>query len=208
MNYKRRKLIEALRAPGIITLVTICALAPLSIMEISAHAHGVYIFAWVEGDTIHTESYFSSEEKVKDGVVKVFNSSEDMLLEGKTDANGEFSFKIPGKPPLRIVLETGMGHGSEFLLELDDRTGIEETQVPPEENKEHQRPSTSPYPEDVDQIRKVVEETLDSRLKPITKALAEREREKGPGFMEIIAGIGYIFGIMGIILYFRTKKKP
>ena len=208
MNYKRRKLSEALRAPGIITLVTIFALALLSIMETSAHAHGVYIFAWVEGDTIHTDSYFSSEEKVKDGVVRVFNSSEDMLLEGKTDANGEFSFKIPGKPPLRIVLETGMGHGSEFLLELDDRTGIEETQVPPEKNKEHQRPSTSPSPEDVDQIRKVVEETLDSRLKPITKALAEIEREKGPGFMEIIAGIGYIFGIMGIILYFRTKKKP
>lgn len=208
MNYKRRKLSEALRAPEIITLVTICALALLFIMGASAHAHGVYIFAWVEGDTIHTDSYFNSEEKVKDGVVKVFNSSEDMLLEGKTDANGEFSFKIPGKPPLRIVLETSMGHGSEFLLELDDQTGIEETQVPPEENKEHQRPWTSPSPEDVDQIRKVVEETLDSRLKPISKALAEIEREKGPGLTEIIAGIGYIFGIMGVILYFRTKKKP
>jgi nickel transport protein len=173
-----------------------------------AHAHGVNIFAWVEGDTVHTDSYFSSAKKVNDGVIKVFDSSGDVLLKGKPDFNGEFSFRIPGKTPLRIVLETSMGHRSEFLLELDDRTAIEETQAPFEENKEHQRPLTSPPPKDVDEIRKVVEETLDSRLKPISKALAEIEREKGPGLTEIIAGIGYIFGIMGIILYFRTKKKP
>jgi nickel transport protein len=208
MSSKIRKLGEALRAAGIITLIAICALALLFIMGASAHAHGVYIFAWVERDTVHTDSYYSSEEKVKDGVIKVFGSSGDILLEGKTDANGEFSFKIPGKPPLRIVLETGMGHRSEFLLELDDRTGIEETPTPPDENKDHQGPSTSPSREDVNQIRKVVEETLDTRLKPITKALAEIERDKGPGLTEIIAGIGYIVGIMGIILYFRTKKKP
>ncbi len=208
MSSSIRKMSEALRVPGNITLVTICALALFFIMRTSAHAHGVFIFAWVDGDTIHTDSYFSGEEKVKDGVVKVFNSSGDILLEGKTNTNGEFSFKIPGTPPLRIVLETGMGHKSEFLLELDDRTSIEETPASAEKNKDHQRPSTSPSPEDVDQIRKVVEETLDSRLKPITKALAEIERDKGPGLAEIIAGIGYIFGIMGIILYFRTKKKP
>jgi nickel transport protein len=53
-----------------------------------------------------------------------------------------------------------------------------------------------------------VEETTDSSLKPITKALAETERDKGPGLREIIAGIGYIVGIMGIILYFRAKKRP
>lgn len=208
MSNKMRKLSEALRAPGIFKLITICALALLFIMGANVHAHGVYIFAWVEGDTIHTDSYFSSEEKVKDGDIKVFNSSGDMLLEGKTDANGEFSFKIPGKAPLRIVLEDGMGHGSEFLLELDDQTAIEETPAPPEDNKDHQRPSTSPSLEDVDQIRKVVEETLDSRLKPIMKALAEIKRDKGPGLRDIIAGIGYIFGIMGIILYFKSKKKP
>jgi len=203
-----RKLSEALRAPGIITLVMVCVLALLFITGTSAHAHGVYIFAWVEGDTIYTDSYFSSKKKVKDGVVKVFNSFGDILLEGKTDNNGEFSFKIPGKPPLRIVLEAGMGHGSEFLLEVDEIAGIVETPAPSEESKDHQRPSTSPSQEDVDQIRKVLEETLDSRLKPITKALAEIERDKGPGLTEMIAGIGYIVGIMGIVLYFRARKKP
>ncbi|MBN1833550.1 MAG: hypothetical protein JW896_15720 [Deltaproteobacteria bacterium] len=208
MNKNIRKLSEALKTPGIFTFVMTCALALLFIIGIDAHAHGVYIFSWVEGDIIHTDSYFSSKEKVKDGDVKVFNSSGDMLLEGKTDANGEFSFKVPGKSPLRIVLETNMGHKSEFLLELNNQMVVKETTAPPEENKDHQRPSTSPSLEDANQIRKVVEETLDCRLKPIMKALAEIEKDKGPGLTEIIAGLGYIFGIMGIILYFRTKKKP
>ena len=203
-----RKLSEALRAPGIITLVMIQFFALFLSMGTITHAHGVYIFAWVDGDTVYTDSYFSSKKKVKDGVVKVFNSSGDILLEGKTDANGEFSFKIPGKPPLRIVLEAGMGHRSEFLLEVDEMTGIVETPAPSEVSKDHQMPSTSPSRENMDQIRKVVEETLDSRLNPIAKALAEIERDKGPGLTEMIAGIGYIVGIMGIILYFRAKKKP
>ena len=207
MSNRIRKHGEVLRAPGIMTLVMVQVLALLLFMGTSAHAHGVYIFAWVEGDTVYTDSYFSSKKKVKDGVVKVFGSSGDILLEGKTDANGEFSFKIPGKPPLRIVLEAGMGHGSEFLLEVNEITGIVETPAPSEKSHDPQGPSTSPSQLDMDQIRVVVEETLDARLKPITRALAKLQKDKGPGLTEMIGGIGYIFGIMGIVLYFRGKKK-
>ena len=208
MSNRIRKHGEALRAPGIITLVMVCVLALFFIMGASAHAHGVYIFAWVEGDTIYTDSYFSSKKKVKDGVVKVFNSSGDILLEGKTDESGEFSFKIPGEIPLRLVLEAGTGHRGEFLLESDETAGIAETPTSPKISDGFQDPSSPPSHMETDRIRKVVEETLDSRLKPIAKALAESRQNKGLGLTEIIAGIGYIVGIMGIILYFRAKKKP
>lgn len=208
MSNRIRKHGEAQRAPVIMTRVMIQFFALLLFMGTHAHAHGVYIFAWVEGDTVYTDSYFSSKKKVKDGVVKVFGTSGDILLEGKTDANGEFSFKIPGKPPLRIVLEAGTGHRAEFLLEADEISGIEETPTPSKKSDGLQGPSNSPSHNDVDQIRKIVEETLDSRLKPITKALAKLQQDKGPGLTDMIAGIGYIIGIMGIILYFRAKKKP
>jgi hypothetical protein len=33
-------------------------------------------------------------------------------------------------------------------------------------------------------------------------------KEEAPGFREITAGIGYILGIMGLVLYFRSRKKP
>jgi nickel transport protein len=37
--------------------------------------------------------------------------------------------------------------------------------------------------------------------------LATIQEERGPGLTEIIGGIGYIFGVMGLILYLKGRKK-
>ena len=37
----------------------------------TAYAHKVYLFAWTEGDMIHTESYFGGDKKVQDGTIRV-----------------------------------------------------------------------------------------------------------------------------------------
>jgi len=50
----------------------------------------------------------------------VFDLSGNKLLEGKTNDNGEFSFKIPKKADLRIVLEATMGHKTEYILKADE----------------------------------------------------------------------------------------
>ena len=89
----------------------------------TVHAHGVHVFARVDGDRIFTESYFSDERKVKDGVIKVYDPSGALLLEGKTDENGSFSFGIPQQTDLKIVLEASMGHRAEYLLKADELTG-------------------------------------------------------------------------------------
>jgi nickel transport protein len=58
-----------------------------------------------------------------------------------------------------------------------------------------------------DQLRKEFEEILDARLKPVMKELAKLREDKGPGITEVIGGIGYILGIMGIIAYMKSRKK-
>lgn len=75
-----------------------------------ALAHKVTIFAWVEGDTVHTESKFSGGRRVKDGKVEVFDPAGTRLLEGRTNDNGEFSFKAPQVSDLKVLLTAGMGH--------------------------------------------------------------------------------------------------
>jgi hypothetical protein len=70
-----------------------------------AFAHGVTIFAWVDGDIIRTISKFSGGKRVKNSDVKVFDTEGNQLLEGKTDENGEFSFTIPKKTDLRSSLK-------------------------------------------------------------------------------------------------------
>ena len=56
------------------------------------------------------------------------------------------------------------------------------------------------------EIKILLEEVIDSRLQPISRKLARLEADKGPGLTEIIGGIGYIFGIMGLAIYFKTLK--
>jgi nickel transport protein len=66
--------------------------------NLPAFAHKVTIFAWVDGDTVFTESKFSGGKKAINAQVLVFDRDGKQLLEGKTDSKGEFSFKVPKIP--------------------------------------------------------------------------------------------------------------
>lgn len=195
------------RGKNIIFLLFVLFL--VSIQASESHAHKVYLFAWVEGDTIYTESYFSKSKKVNDGIIKVYDPSGKELLTGKTNEKGEFSFEIPQRTDLRIVLKSSMGHGAEYLFKRDEFPEGEDSLTGGKEKEGGTEP-VAKEPEinaNRDEIRKMIEDTLDARLKPISRSIARLSEEKGPGITEVIGGIGYIFGIMGIILYFKSKGK-
>ena len=82
----------------------------------AAYAHGVVVFAWVEGDTVHVESKFSGGRKVNGGKVAVLDSQGTELLSGTTDAHGRYDFRVPAKTDLKIVLKAGMGHQGEWTV--------------------------------------------------------------------------------------------
>ena len=206
MRGKKRTINIFFQAPQIIPFALAFVLCFTSVPP--ALAHKVYLFAWVEGDTVYTDSYFPGKKKVINGPIKVFDPSGKQLLEGKTDENGQFSFKIPQRTDLRIVLEATMGHKTEYLLKAEEVSGIE---VKPDAEKETAKlQDSSPgsvQTADMEQIRIILEKAIDDRLKPIVRMLARLQEERGPGLTEIIGGIGYIFGLMGIALYFKSRKK-
>lgn len=167
-------------------------------------AHKVYLYAWVEGDTVYTESYFGSKKKVQGGLIEVFGPSGEKLLEGHTNEKGEFAFKAPQETDLRIVVEASMGHKNEYVLKADELWGNEGATT--EKSKTDEGQALSGKEVEAEQIQAIVEKALDSRLKPIIRELAKIRKEKGPGLTEIIGGIGYIFGLMGVVLFFWSKK--
>jgi nickel transport protein len=183
-----------------------------------ASAHKVNIFAYIEGDTVFTESYFNDGRKCIDSKVEVFDNTGDKLLEGLTNKDGEFSFKSPGKIDLRLVLTAGMGHKAQYEIKADEFSDSEE------EDKEHT--SLQPLEEDridkrqkegkqtghnetltvdMKQMQSMIEASLDKKLKPLLKLIAKSQQNR-VSFSEVVGGIGYILGIMGIILYFKAKK--
>ncbi|MDB9823358.1 hypothetical protein OAC89_06650 [Deltaproteobacteria bacterium] len=205
MRDKGKKHIKPFLSYGVIRLFVI--LSVFFVMPSLANAHKVYLFAWAEGDTVHTESYFSDNKKINDGLIRVFDPSGKEILNGKTNEMGEFSFDLPQKTDMRIVLESSMGHGAEYIFKVSEFSDMMEDS---EEKTESMEPrDLTPYDSDRDmgQIKTMIEEALDSRLGPISRELARLQEEKGPGLTEIIGGIGYILGIMGLVLYLRARKK-
>ncbi|MFB0527247.1 MAG: hypothetical protein ACETVT_00015 [bacterium] len=182
----------------------------------TALAHKVNVFAYAENGMVYTESYFSDGRKVMDSTVEVFDAKNNrLLLTGKTDKNGEFFFKIPEATGLRIVLTASMGHKNEYLLTEDEvRDAIGTAKVPeksPPEKMETEKRQAPP--EEVtqisdDQLQLLMERVVEEKTAPIMKKLLRIEEQmQKPSLQDIIGGLGYILGLMGIVIYFKYKKK-
>jgi len=159
----------------------------------------------VEGDTVYTESYFPDGKKVEGGIVQVYDSKGNKLLEGKTDKDGQFNFKPPKKDDLKIVLIATLGHRASYTLSKDELPDIAAAKK--EQKLKLKEPAAEEVAQlDLDQVKKIIDSSLDEKLKPIMRELA-RMQQKRVSLQEVIGGIGYILGIMGIILYFVSKKR-
>ncbi len=175
-------------------------------INISVFAHKVSIFAYIEGDKIYTESYFSDGKKCVDSKIEVFDNQGNKLLEGLTNEEGAFSFETPpGDGYLKIVLTASMGHRAEYSISADELRGaagfIKEE---PEEPVSVISPETSLV--NLKEIQSIIEDTLDEKLKPIMREIKKSQEDKiSP--TEIIGGIGYIIGIFGIVAYFLSRKR-
>jgi nickel transport protein len=205
-------------------LILIFTFLIIIMMDVSVFAHKVNVFACVEGEKIYTESYFNDGKKCIDSKIEVFDNQGNKLLEGLTDKEGKFSFEVSSENgDLKIVLTASMGHRAEYTIrtdELRDTMGsIEESIEKPifsekrnesslaemiSEEKEAISPEISSL--DLNEIRSLIEDALDEKLKPIMIEIKKSQEDKiSP--TEIIGGIGYIIGIFGIIAYFLSRKR-
>ena len=89
----------------------------------TALAHKVNLFAYAEGGKIYTESYFPDGKPVEGGKVLVYDSKDNLLLEGVTDKEGLFNFDIPKVDDLTIVIDATMGHKNSFKLKKSEVEG-------------------------------------------------------------------------------------
>ncbi len=171
------------------------------------YAHKINIFATVEGNKIYTQSYASDGGKIKGGDIEVYDKSGNKLITGKTDSLGEFSFVIPKKDDLRIVVIGGMGHRAETIVSVDELPEIKKEVVIKQEKKEGVKEAPKVEVQTVDTIvlKRIVEDALDAKLHPLIRMFAE-QRKEGVHITEVIGGIGYIIGIIGIIAFFMKRK--
>lgn len=167
-------------------------------------AHKVHIYAWVEGERVFTESFFSDGKRAAHFQIQVLDEQDNRLLSGETDSKGVFTFTLPEKKDLKIVVFAPAGHRAEYKLSAAEISGG----MPDRESKQIEKDSSIDAVPSMSQkeIQAVFEKVLDEKLRPIQRKLSALEK-RGPTITEILGGIGYIMGLMGVAIYFSHRKR-
>jgi nickel transport protein len=178
-----------------------CKRAPLllaGVMVVSAlvpsvaFGHRINVFAYVEGDAVSVEAYFSDGKGARDADVAVFGPGDMRLLGGKTDAEGKFSFAAPASAEdLKIVVTTGDQHEGSYTLRADELGAAPDEAL---------TPATGPAG---NQTLGREEPRIEAKLNSIRREL--NELKSGISADRIIGGIGFIVGLSGVAMYFMAR---
>lgn len=164
-------------------------------------AHRVNLAAYVEGNIIITEASFSDGSVIKNAELKVYDDHGHLLSSSQTDENGVAEFEIPALENLRLVLKDKMGHQAEYILNKSRFPAEIESST----SESEMTAGKAAVVLSQEKLRNIVSEELDKQLSPLNQRL-NKLNNSGPGITEIIGGIGYIFGLMGLYLYFKKRE--
>ncbi len=187
-------------------------------------AHKVKVFAYVEGDTVVVQGYFGGGAKALNCSIVLYDARARKIIDGKTDTKGIYSVKVADLPRfegnLKVVLNTGDGHKAEYTLNAEEFPGRAvpkpSTEVGTRNGvsaQQHSSQGPGIVREDTDAQAKLLEETLDRKLEPILRILGSqqklllRQQDTQPSFRDIIGGIGWIVGIVGVLAYFMSRRR-
>ncbi len=211
-------MIKFLRLYSVVVLV----LLVLPLWFDQAEAHRVTIFAFGQGEYIVGGTSFSGGKKPVNVEIIVKEASRGKtIFRTRTDNEGNFRFKIPREArqkhlDLLLVVNAGDGHRGEWPLPAAEYLDNPEPDSKPIQSEKtgnekieaglQQEKMSSFKNIEKQQIRRIVEDAVEKKLAPIKYMLAE-SRDKGPDLRDILGGIGYIFGLAGIVVFFKYKKR-
>jgi nickel transport protein len=207
------------------------ALALLALLALPAWAHKVNVFAVMENGNITGEGYFAGGGKAQDVPVEVLDSSGNVVAKGVTGPDGAFKITLPQgvSAPIRIVLKAGDGHQNDFTLTAKDLGESPQAKVLPAPSSGalpipgmHQvggAPSAPQGQPDPAQAMSLIEsrisalveaaaaKAVEERLTPLKLELARMaEQERSSRLRDIIGGLGWIIGLVGIVAWFKRPR--
>jgi nickel transport protein len=185
-----------------------------------AAAHKASVFAAAQGKAISGEAYFRDGAPVRGARVTVFDATGAKLGETQTDPAGKFSFEPRRRCDHRFVVDGGDGHSAQYTVRaeelpasLPDGGGTSSVTSQSDPAPPSSDPSAGPpvqriaEPSDSHQGLQGELEAIQAQIVQLRRDLAAREDIAR--WRDVLGGIGYILGLMGLSFYFlgmRRKK--
>lgn len=188
------------------------------------YAHKVKMFASAENNVITGYVYYTTGGKPKKATVLVEDQRGDRLGEVMTNENGEFTFRAEIRQDHRFILELADGHYATFTLTADELPeslpAAETEQVAPPKGRQHAEQegerissinekllpqNNSALQISLEELEKIIDKTVNKQIRPLREQLEKYEEKIR--LHDILGGIGYIIGLMGLGYFLSTRKK-
>jgi nickel transport protein len=181
-------------------------------MSSPAQAHKVNLFAYAERGVVHVEGYFVDGAPSRDSRIVAYSPDGGVVAEGRTDAEGRYSFPVNRNENLRIVLEASMGHRNEILLTAAEiGGGAGSAPVKPVPSPGAADPATGGMDQTVAStadLQATLERVLSDQLTPLRESLMRiQQTHEKPGLRDVLGGLGYIVGLAGVYLWAVSRRK-
>ncbi|WP_413693924.1 hypothetical protein [Psychromonas sp. KJ10-2] len=188
-------------------LISFVAIVSLSIST-HAVAHNVMGGVYAEGFEIEGEAGFSNGAMANPGtVVKVTDDAGNTLGEVLIGEEGTFAFTAKQHITHHFEVNMGAGHILKMDLPADELPESSNdplvTSILNEERTNSGNEASSKGAESIDTL--MLEKAIGKQLKPLRREIQELKEKSG--LRDIIGGIGYIFGLLGLVAFLRERKQ-
>lgn len=171
----------------------------------SALAHNVVGGVYAIGNQIEGEVGFSNGDMAVEGTqITVTDRQGNTLGLVTTDNEGLFAFTATQRIDHQFFANLSSGHVLEMVLPADELPDdLPGGDVLPSEAK---RAASTPVAFSGDQmaLQQMIEKAVAKQVKPLRKEIAEYKEKAS--LQDIVGGIGYIFGLCGIGIWWRQRQ--
>lgn len=212
---------KSLISPGVVGLL--CFLFLVLYGNI-CEAHKIKMFASAEGEVITGYMYYTTGGKPKNVTILVQDTGGNPLGEVTTNEEGEFTFTAETRQDYVFVLELSDGHKTSFTVtaeELPDSlpsVTTEQFAAPKDEQNTENEELTTPVLQEstsikeeiqislpLEEIENIVNKAVSKQIRPLREQLEGYEEKIR--LHDILGGIGYIIGLMGLGYFLGARRK-
>lgn len=184
----------------------------LTLLFLSVHsaAHNVVGGVYVSGADIEGEAGFSNGAMAHEGtLVKVFDEAGTPLGEVKTDTEGFFIFTAKKRITHVFEINMGAGHILKMQLPVEELpeslvlgAPVKNTVMSDNNNNNDNNNNKQLGSQQITSF--ILEKAIAKQIKPLRKEI-QALKEKS-GLRDMLGGIGYIFGLLGVVAFIRERK--
>ncbi len=181
-------------------LILLCLAGTIMGVVTDADAHRLRLFAMVEGEELVGYAYFPGGGRAANLTLHILGPDDELLAKMTTDTEGAFTYHAGKRADHLIRVITADGHQAECLIPAAD---LPESLPGPALSS---APSAAVSPEPIRSSAAMeLDHSIARQLRPLREEIDQLKEQIW--LRDILGGIGYIFGIMGIILYRKSRLR-